>query len=272
MSESTTNNNTNDDTSLPPSESSDPLTFLSDVCGQLKKLKRTGWVRHNIPFPESDADHMHRCAMCAMILTQAPNPLDNYTTNSERFHPSKISPNHILKMALVHDLCEALAGDITPFCDPKLVQGKHEKERVSMEEIRRIIGDPLGKELYDLWQEYESQETAEAIYCKDIDKFEMVMQAYEYEKDYLMEKKEKKKNNENDENSDDETEEEKKANNSDEKVLKEPMRTFFITTNNVMKTPIFRRLDKGIREKRELMLKSKGWEVSSEERQSYGDS
>lgn len=42
----------------------DTLAFLSTICGSLKNIKRTGWVRHNVPLPESDSDHMHRCAMC----------------------------------------------------------------------------------------------------------------------------------------------------------------------------------------------------------------
>lgn len=34
----------------------------------------------------------------------------------------------LLRMTVTHDLCEALAGDITPYCNPSLVASKHEKE------------------------------------------------------------------------------------------------------------------------------------------------
>lgn len=54
-----------------------------------------------------------------------------------------------------------------------------------MQAIRKVVGDPLGLELYELWKEYEELKTTEAIYCKDIDKFEMVVQAFEYEKEHL---------------------------------------------------------------------------------------
>ena len=33
-------------------------------------------------------------------------------------------------MTVTHDLCEALAGDITPYCDASLVASKHDKEGV----------------------------------------------------------------------------------------------------------------------------------------------
>jgi putative hydrolase of HD superfamily len=137
---------------------------------------------------------------------------------------------------------------VTPFCDAGAVASKHDKEKAAMEEIRKIVGDPLGKELYELWNEYEELETPEALYCKDIDKFEMVMQCYEYEKAHL--------NTKNDGNGD----------NSEKIVSSEPMRTFFVTTSNIMKSPLFKRLDAELRTKREDMLKEKGWDVSDAER------
>jgi putative hydrolase of HD superfamily len=227
----------------------DSLTFLSTICGSLKDIKRTGWVRMGVPLPESDADHMHRCAMCAMLITtQGPDPRDDYSGNNEKFLPSKIDGMKLLRMAVTHDLCESIAGDVTPFCDAGAVASKHDKEKAAMEEIRKIVGDPLGKELYELWNEYEELETPEALYCKDIDKFEMVMQCYEYEKAHL--------NTKNDGNGD----------NSEKIVSSEPMRTFFVTTSNIMKSPLFKRLDAELRTKREGMLKEKGWDVTEAER------
>lgn len=232
----------------------DSLTFLSQICGALKRIKRTGWVRHNIPLPESDSDHMHRCAMCAMLVTsQPPHPQDDYSSNSnnQKFHPSNINSMKLIKMAVSHDLCESIAGDITPFCNADVVASKYDKEKAAMEEIRKIVGDPLGLELFELWKEYEEQESIEAIYCKDIDKFEMVMQAYEYEEQHLGQNK---KNNIIEEDNDSDI---------------TPLRSFFITTNDKMKSPLFRRLDAELRQKREALLIERGWEVLPEERQNY---
>ena len=52
-------------------------------------------------------------------------------------------------------------------------------------------------------------------------------------------------------------------------VFTEPLRTFFITTRSSTKSPIFRRLDADLRDKREAMLKELGWYVADEERQQY---
>ena len=38
------------------------------------------------------------------------------------------------------------------------------------------------QEIFSLWQEYENGETMEAKFVKDLDKFEMILQAFEYEK------------------------------------------------------------------------------------------
>lgn len=235
----------------------DPLKFINTVCGRLKTLKRTGWVRSGVPLPESDADHMHRCAMCALLLSRPPHPDDDHVAFPQ-YDPSRLNLNRLLKMALTHDLCEALAGDVTPFCDAAAVRSKHDKEDAAMCEIRRIVGDPLGTELYGLWDEYEQQRTPEAIYCKDIDKFEMVLQAFEYEERHL-------KNTAGDVGGDDNVGDSEGAEN--ERVLDEPLRTFFVTTNTAIRTPLFRRLDRDLRAKRVAMLKKRGWDVTNEEKQ-----
>ena len=75
----------------------------------------------------------------------------------------------VKKWSVAH-LCflRRLAGDITPFCDPSLVESKYEKEDKAMQAIQKVVGGPLGEELYQLWKEYEDQKTVQAIYCKDI--------------------------------------------------------------------------------------------------------
>jgi len=43
---------------------------------------------------------------------------------------SQVDKVRLLRMTVTHDLCEALAGDITPYCDASLVASKHDKEGV----------------------------------------------------------------------------------------------------------------------------------------------
>jgi len=150
------------------SNSPDILSFLRLVSG-VKKLERTGWVNHGVAKPESVADHMYRAAMIAMIVQD-----------------KSIDRDRLIRMALAHDLCESLAGDITP-CQKIPHEEKFRLEDAAMKHVKAALGDnPAGKELYQLWLEYEQQETPEAKLMKDIDKFEMVAQALEYEQDQSM--------------------------------------------------------------------------------------
>lgn len=49
--------------------------------------------------------------------------------------------------------------------------------------FRGLLGDTtMAQEIVDLWQEYEDASTPEALFVKDLDKFEMIVQALEYEK------------------------------------------------------------------------------------------
>src|SRR3989339_2211175 len=76
----------------------DLIDFLHKV-GQLKGLKRTGWVYKNIPDPESVAEHSFRTAILALVLA------DELKADKER----------LVKMALIHDLAESITGDLTPW-------------------------------------------------------------------------------------------------------------------------------------------------------------
>lgn len=50
-----------------------------------------------------------------------------------------------------------------------------------MNKIAELVPSEVGKELVELWEEYEKGETAEARAVKQMDKFDMMAQAHEYE-------------------------------------------------------------------------------------------
>jgi putative hydrolase of HD superfamily len=148
---------------------SDILKFLTLV-GKLKATKRTGWVQCGVKSPESVSDHMYRMSIICFLL--GGNKLDNDGT--------KLNKDHCIKLALAHDMAECIVGDLTP-SDGVSKDEKHRREKEAMEHLARLAGEEVGKELYDLWEEYENQKTPEANFVKDVDKFEMVLQAHEYE-------------------------------------------------------------------------------------------
>ncbi|KAG8243777.1 HD domain-containing protein 2 [Homalodisca vitripennis] len=85
-----------------------------------------------------------------------------------------------MELALVHDLAECIVGDITPHCGVP-PEEKHKREKTAMLELAKLVGSS-GNYLLQLYQEYEEQVSSEAQFVKDLDRFDMVMQAFEYEK------------------------------------------------------------------------------------------
>ncbi|KAI9573845.1 HD domain-containing protein [Boletus coccyginus] len=143
----------------------DRLAFFH-VLERLKTQKRTGWIEHNIPNPESISDHMYRMAVLAMCTSDA-----------------TLDVSKCVMMCVVHDLAEAQVGDITP----REGIPKEEKRRLEEEAMHNFVHDmlhasPAALRIEALWNEYEQGTTAEAKFVKDLDRLEMALQAREYEK------------------------------------------------------------------------------------------
>ncbi|CAO3582033.1 unnamed protein product [Absidia cylindrospora] len=146
------------------SQASNVIRFLHTI-ENLKRTKRTGWIDNGINKPESIADHMHRMGIMAMLVDD----------------PS-LQRDKCIKMAIVHDLAEAVVGDITPHAGVSK-QDKFTMEKNAMIGFQDLLNDTtMAKEIVSLWQEYEDAQTPEALFVKDLDKFEMIVQALEYEK------------------------------------------------------------------------------------------
>jgi 5'-deoxynucleotidase YfbR-like HD superfamily hydrolase len=131
--------------------------------GRLKEVKRSGWVRHGISDSESVADHSFRTSFMAMIVGDSLN----------------LDSDKLMRMALIHDLAEAVAGDITPYDDISLEE-KHEMEKEAINELFGNLTD--GSRYIDLWVEYENGESQEARLVRSLDKLEMAITASEYQR------------------------------------------------------------------------------------------
>ena len=104
----------------------------------------------------------------------------------------------------------------------------------------------------------------------------MVVQAFEYEKKYLLSREEAEKKRAEEKKEEEPVAKKAKVDNPQQNnnngdvradVYSEPLRGFFKTTSSVMKTPLFRRLDAELRDRRETFLKEMGWEVTDGEKQ-----
>lgn len=87
-----------------------------------------------------------------------------------------------VKIALVHDLAEALTGDIDAILIVNWTVSKEEKEKQEIEATKvlsDILPDSIGKEISGLWHEYNDNKTKEAKFVKALDKIETLTQLAE---------------------------------------------------------------------------------------------
>lgn len=142
------------------------LVFLH-VLSELKATKRTGWIDFDIHNPESIADHMYRMSIITMLSTN-----------------SSLDKSKCTQIAVVHDMAEALVGDITPM-DGIPKDEKHRREYAAigyMTDLVRPYNSKAADDILALWLEYENVSTPEARFVKDVDKFELLVQTLEYER------------------------------------------------------------------------------------------
>ena len=155
----------------PQQNSKSPIPFFHLV-ERLKIEKREGWRRFGISHGESIADHMYRMSILTMLAPPAIS--------------SKIDIPRCTKMALIHDMAESLVGDLTPVDGVPKVE-KNKRESATMDYIcdnllGRVHGGVAGKDIRQIWQEYEDGETLESQFVHDVDKVELILQMVEYER------------------------------------------------------------------------------------------
>ena len=143
------------------------LGELWEFAARLKDEPRRGWKRvPRIRRVESVADH----AFGVAVLSLFEGAGRGY--NVER----------ILTLALIHDLEEAITGDLTPEDKRRL---KSRKVRALREAARTQITEMIPIEQRGqyrrMWRDLESGRTREARLVKDLDKLEMLLQARRYE-------------------------------------------------------------------------------------------
>ncbi len=137
--------------------------FLSYV-DALSQVPRRGWKLRGIEKPETVLEHSFRVAILALLVR------DYYEVDGEK----------LLSLALIHDLAEALAGDITPF-DGIGRDEKEKREKEAFEIMTSELPEALKEEFLFLWKELKSCKTLEARLVKQLDKIDMAFKARMYE-------------------------------------------------------------------------------------------
>ena len=134
------------------------LAFLRSA-ERLKTVTRSGWT--SAGQRESVAEHTWRLCLMAMILYGRTDGLDL---------------GKLLRMCLIHDLGEAIGGDIPAPQQQQGGGGKAEGERADLLELIAPLPLAVRAEITDLWDEYEAAESPEARVAKGLDKLETILQ------------------------------------------------------------------------------------------------
>ena len=164
----------------PAAPPASPLAFMHFL-QRLKTTKREGWRRFGIGSGESISDHMYRMSIITML---APPSLKAQGLNIPR----------CTQMAVVHDMAESLVGDLTPRDNVAKTEKSRREETTMRFLTEKLLGsdaggmDQAGKEIMELWHEYEEGNTLESKFVHDVDKLELLLQMNEYEKDFEKEK------------------------------------------------------------------------------------
>lgn len=133
------------------------VQFLRDA-ERLKNVYRTSWTSGGQP--ESTASHTWRLCLSALVFA--------------RSFP-EVNVERLLKICIIHDLGEAIGGDI-PAIHQDANAPKAEQERRDLITLLQPLPPAIRQEIGALWDEYEAATTPEAKVAKALDKLETLLQ------------------------------------------------------------------------------------------------
>jgi putative hydrolases of HD superfamily len=147
-------------------EGADPALASYFRLMRLKRLYRQGWLKRGLPegLCESVAEHSFGTALLALLVAGK--------GGDSGF--GRIDAPRAALLALVHEMGESYAGDITPV-DGVSAESKWQLERDAI--LRALEGHPDLDWFLSLWEEFEEGASAEARFVKQLDRLEMGLQA-----------------------------------------------------------------------------------------------
>lgn len=109
---------------------------------------------------ENDAEHAWHLAVMALLLGEYSN--------------AEIDLLRVVSMVLIHDLVEIYAGDTFAY-DEAGMKTQKARESAAAARLFPILPDDLASRFRGLWDEFESEETAEAKFAHTLDNFQPMM-------------------------------------------------------------------------------------------------
>ncbi len=109
---------------------------------------------------ENDAEHAWHLAVMALLLMEYSN--------------AEIDLLRVVSMVLIHDLVEIYAGDTFTY-DEAGMKTQKARESAAADRLFPMLPDDLASRFRGLWDEFESEETAEAKFAHTLDNFQPMM-------------------------------------------------------------------------------------------------
>ena len=137
------------------------------LCNKLKNVIRTGWKDWNVQRDriESVAEHIYGVQMLAIAMQSE----FEYDIDIEK----------VIFMLAIHEIGETVIGDLTQF-----QISKQEKRKIENEAVHNILKDLInGKQIEELYVEFEAHETKESIFAYQCDKLECDLQCKLYDEE-----------------------------------------------------------------------------------------
>lgn len=128
---------------------------------KLKTTLRHSWLSDS-ERQESSAEHSWMLGLLTIILS---DELDK-----------KVDILRVIKMVIVHDLAEAVTGDIPSFEISDRQNRKHDAEKHAMTYLVSSLSKKTADEIVALWEEFDACKTVEAQFANSLDKIEVLIQ------------------------------------------------------------------------------------------------
>ena len=131
------------------------LKFTAEIDKMTGILRRTMLVDGSRR--ENDAEHSWHIAVMALIFQE-------YAVQS-------VDVSRAVKMCVVHDLIEIYAGDTFAY-DVKGNQDKAQREQTAADKLFAMLPQEQGKEIRELWEEFDAMQTPDAKYAACMDRLQ----------------------------------------------------------------------------------------------------
>jgi len=147
------------------------IRFLAAISG-LKRTPRSGWITHGVSLPDVESVAEHTFSTCTLSLILA---------DSELRSGAQLNMERVLRMAILHDLSEALTFDISKAYLTYLgKRGRKMKNMIEASAWKYLVDGmkppKLSNDYLKVQQEYDEGQTVESEIVHAADSLDILLQ------------------------------------------------------------------------------------------------